>query len=428
VPARRVIVLGSTGSIGRQTLEVIRALNALSDRGESDLRFEVVGLAARGRDPGLLTQQLAETGATTVALADPGAIAAPEAAAPPGPCVRTLHGPDAAERLVREVPCDLVVAAMVGSAGLPATLAAAELGRDIALANKETLVAAGELVVPAARRSGACLLPVDSEHSAIWQCLQGAARAPAADVDGHRVARADCPPMATPEGVERVILTASGGPFWRWPKERIDTATPADALNHPTWTMGPRVTVDSASLMNKAMEVIEAHWLFGLPGARIGVLVHPQSLVHSLVEFADGSVLAQIGAPDMRWAIQYALCHPRRLPGPARKVSLPALGGLEFCPPDLERFPALALGYEVLAGGGTSGAVFNAAGEAAVAAFLSAEGRIPFGRIAGLVRGAMTALGCSPLRGLGDVMTAEAEARRWVAAALASERGAAHNP
>jgi 1-deoxy-D-xylulose-5-phosphate reductoisomerase len=411
----RVIVLGSTGSIGTQTLEVIEHLNAMHRAGAWCTEYRVVGLAAGSRWP-VVRAQAARLGVQHTALADGDAPA-------DGP---TFAGPGAAERLVREVDCELVLAAITGAAGLPATLAAVELGRDIALANKETLVAAGALIVPAARKSGSRLLPVDSEHSALWQCLVGAGTlrgspeapqqpslAPRAGHDIH------APPMAVPGSVERMILTASGGPFRTWSKEQIDRATPEEALKHPTWNMGPKVTIDCASLTNKGLEVIEAHWLFGIPGPRIEVVIHPQSIVHSLVEFADGSTIAQLGSPDMRGPIQYALASWRgagaRPRGIARRIDWRELRRLDFEPPDLERFPALALAYRAIAEGGAAGAIFNAANEAAVQAFLA--GAIPFGQIPELVRDAMDQLHSPQRPSIGtleDVLRVDAEARRLV--------------
>jgi len=404
---KRLIVLGSTGSIGTQTLEVVEHLNALAARGESPIRYRIVGLAA-GRNVAVLGDQsrrypeadlaIAHSDVRDLAIGEQGL-----GASFSGRLLRARHGPDAAERLVREVECDIVLAAMVGSAGLPATLAAVELGRDVALANKETLVAAGSLVIPAAFKSGSKLLPVDSEHCAAWQ--------------GLLAGRADCcPPMRCGPEISRVVLTASGGPFRTASVHETYHATAASALKHPTWQMGPKVTIDSASLTNKALEIVEAHWLFGLPGEKIGVLVHPQSIVHALVEFADGNVIAQLAAPDMRTPIQYALTHPHRPEGVSRKLDWSKLGTLEFTPPDRERFPALDCAYEIIAKGGTSGAVFNAANEQAVEAFLA--GRIPFGRITELSRAALESVGASPIRCLEDVHACDAEARRAVRADL----------
>ena len=313
------------------------------------------------------------------------------------------RGVDGAERLVREVECDVVLGSMVGSAGLPATLAAVELGRDVALANKETLVAAGELVVPAAKKSGSKLLPVDSEHCAAWQSL----------LAGETMC---CPPMTCGPSVARLVLTASGGPFRNATAHDTYHATVRQALNHPTWKMGPKVTIDSASLTNKALEIVEAHWLFGLPGEKIGVVVHPQSIVHALVEFADGNVIAQLAPPDMRTPIQFALTFPLRPEGVSKKLDWAKLGTLEFTPPDRERFPALDCAYDIIARGGTAGAVFNGANEAAVEAFLAEK--IPFGRITELSRGALEGVGSSPLRSLADALEADVQGRRHVACAL----------
>ncbi|MEO0482431.1 MAG: 1-deoxy-D-xylulose-5-phosphate reductoisomerase [Planctomycetota bacterium] len=399
--SRRVIILGSTGSIGTQTLDVIAHLNALHDRGDWHERLDVVGLAAGARGD-LLARQAAEFGVRHLALAE-GEPTAPADG-------RAWSGVDAAEQLVRETDAEVVVAAIVGAAGLAATLAAVELGRDVVLANKETLVAAGALVVPAAERSGAKLLPVDSEHSALWQCVQELS------VHGAGGGVAVAPPMGETPTIERLILTASGGPFREWSREAIERATPKEALNHPTWSMGQKVTIDSASLMNKGLEVLEAHWLYGLGGDRIDVLVHPQVIVHSMVEFVDGSVMAQLGSADMRTPIQYAFTWPTRIGGRAEHVSLADLTRLDFEPPDLERFPALGLAYDAIAAGGTSGAVLNAANESSVEAFLA--GRIPFGAIPKLVRDAMEHLGSASVTSMGDVLDADTRARAFIAQRL----------
>lgn len=404
---RRVIILGSTGSIGTQTLEVLAHLNALADADASRPRYRVVGLAAH-RSGELLCEQASRWNVGTIAVSSHDAALRDCGA-------RALRGPDAPERLVREVEADVVVAAMVGAAGLPATLAAARLGRDIALANKETLVAAGSLVVPAARASGARLLPVDSEHSALWQCLQGLAG------DAH-----PCPPMHAPAGVRRMILTASGGALRHLSAREMYHATPAMALKHPTWTMGAKVTIDSASLTNKAFELIEAHWLFGLSAQRLGVLVHPQSIVHSIVEYDDGSVLAQLGSPDMKGPIQFALTFPARPEASARRLDLAAMSRLDFAPPDASRYPALKIAMDVIEQGGSSGAVFNAASEVAVEAFLNSgeSGAMPFGRMGELVLDAMASLPARPVRDLADVLAADAEARALVRARLGGARTA----
>ncbi|HVZ93452.1 MAG TPA: 1-deoxy-D-xylulose-5-phosphate reductoisomerase [Phycisphaerales bacterium] len=429
---RRLIILGSTGSIGVQTLEVVTHLNSLHARGEFPFRFEVVGLAA-GRNADATLAQAMTHGVREVALAD--GKSCERVSAPPG--VKVRSGADAAERLVREVECDMVVGAIVGAAGLSATLAAVERGTDVALANKETLVAAGSIVIETARKSGARLLPVDSEHSGVWQALAGATeKAHVAEAlgTGHRaldasqgVARrpqasrlerqaALVPPCEVGADVSRVILTASGGALRNKTKEQVENATPEDALAHPTWNMGAKVTIDTASLTNKALEVIEAHWLFGLEADRIGVVVHPQSIIHAVVEFADGSSIAQMGVPTMCTPIQVAIAYPHRVSGKLGAVSLASASRLDFIEPDLGRFPALELGFRVAREGGTSGAVFNAANEAAVEAFLARK--IPFGKIARLSRAAMDEIGVSEVRSLDDVYAADREARRFVGKAL----------
>lgn len=395
---RRVIVLGSTGSIGVNTLAVIDHLNRTA--GTS---FDVVGLAAGGNAK-LLSEQAMRFGVGHVALQR-----GPWKGDPCG--VACFTGDDAALRLVQDVDADLVVAAIVGIAGLRPTLRAVELGRDIALANKETLVAAGDLVVPAAKRSGAKLLPVDSEHAAIWQCLH----APALPGPGPVTATA----TAT---VRRVVLTASGGAFRDTDPKTAYHASAEQALNHPTWDMGPKVTIDSATMMNKALELIEAHHLFGLPAEKLTALIHPQSIVHGLVEFADHSVLAQLAPPDMRTPIQAALAWPDRPAGCSRVLDWTKLRRLDFAPPQENQYPAIPLAYRVLqahtSGNGTAGAIFNAANEAAVAAFLNR--RIPFGRIVELVTEALDALPVSPADSLDAVLDADARARRFIGDRLAA--------
>ena len=333
-----VAILGSTGSIGRQTLEVVEAHRD---------RFRITALAAGGQHPGLV-EQLA---------AWPDAHAWTPAGRPPDlDAGRWTDG--GLEELATADGTDMVVVATTGMTALPAVLAGLQAGKRVALANKETLVAGGHLVAAALDAAGGDpldrLRPVDSEHSAIWQCLLG-----------ERI-----------ETVQRLVLTASGGPFRDRSLADLEAVTPGEALAHPTWQMGPKITVDSATLMNKALEVIEARWLFDLPPDRIEVVIHPESMVHSFVEFADGSVLAQVSPPDMRLPIQYALTYPERVSGPARRVDWRALSAFHFEQPDRETFPALDLGYEVAARGGTAGAVLNAANEAAVEAFLAR--RLPF--------------------------------------------------
>ncbi len=345
---RRAIILGSTGSIGRAALEVAAALPH---------EISIVGLAAR-QGWQLLGDQAAAFGVKTVAIADAEHADDLRSCCPPG--TRILPGAAGLVELVAECDADIVLSAIVGAAGLPATLAAVERGLDVALANKESLVVAGSILMPLAAARGVRLIPVDSEHSAIFQSLAAGRR----------------------EDVRRVYLTASGGPFRTWPRDRIEHATLDEALNHPTWSMGPKITIDSATMMNKALEVIEAHFLFDLPAEQIEVVVHPESIVHSMVEYADGSVIAQLGAPDMKTPIQYAMTFPRRVPGVGQSLRWNEARRLHFEPPDFERFPALRLGFEAARTGGTSGAVLNAANEAAVELFRAR--RIAFGRIAAL--------------------------------------------
>lgn len=271
------------------------------------------------------------------------------------PPTELLFGPESIEKLAADPSVDVVVAAIVGAAGLRSTWAALEAGKRIALANKETLVVAGPLALELAERTGATLVPVDSEHSAIFQAMQAGRR----------------------HEVRRIVLTASGGPFLGWTADKLKSVTPEMALAHPTWVMGPKITVDSATLMNKALEIIEARWLFGLTADQIEVIVHPQSIVHSFVEFVDGSVLAQLSPPDMKLPIQYALTFPERTAGPSPRMDWSQAATLEFIPPDLEAFPALKLGFEVAERGGTCGAVLNAADEVAVERFLAGDLSFP---------------------------------------------------
>jgi len=341
---RRVAVLGSTGSIGTSALDVAAALPD---------RVAVVGLSAHSKWQ-LLAEQCRRFRPRVAVLTDRAAFDAADRTAFPAD-TELLCGEDAACALASAPDVDVVLSAVVGAAGLTGTWAAVEAGKTVALANKESLVVAGALVTELARRRNARLLPVDSEHSAIFQALTGHA---AADV-------------------ERVVLTASGGPFRGKTAAELEGVTPAEALKHPTWVMGPKITVDSATLMNKALEVIEARWLFDLTAEQIDVIVHPESVVHSFVEFVDGSVLAQLSPPDMRLPIQLAFTHPHRLSGPAKRMDWKALSALRFEPPDRDTFPALELGFEVARAGGTAGAVLNAANEAAVARFLNSDLRFP---------------------------------------------------
>ena len=335
-----IAVLGSTGSIGRSAMEVIEA---------SGGRLRAVALVARTNTV-LLERQAVSARPRWIVVTDPGAAAAHDFSAM-GPEIEVLVGSEAVPRVVAEEQVDVVLSAVVGRAGLEGTWAALEAGKTVALANKESLVMAGPLVTQLARQNQARILPVDSEHSAVFQALQAGRR----------------------EEVKRVVLTASGGPFRTYSRERLAGVTVAEALDHPTWEMGPKITIDSATLMNKALEIIEARWLFHLEPEQIGVVIHPQSIVHSLVEYVDGSIIAQLSPPDMKLPIQYALTWPERRVSVSEKLDWSQAMRLEFEPPDLDRFPALRLGLEVARAGGTAGAVLNAANEAAVAAFLAGD-------------------------------------------------------
>ena len=342
---KKVVLLGSTGSIGRSTLEVARLLPE---------RIELVGLAANGSVEALAVQ-VRETGVKHVALCDASRIGQLRALVPDD--VVILAGPEGLAELATLEEADMVLVAIVGIAGLQPTLAAIEAGKDLAVASKEILVMAGEIVTAAAERKGVKLLPVDSEHNAIFQCL-----------DGHRGGGKE---------VSRLILTASGGPFRTWPAEQLAEVTLAQALKHPTWEMGRKITIDSATLFNKGLEMIEARWLFGIGMERIDVVVHPQSIVHSMVEFIDGSVLAQLSRTDMCFPIQYALTWPERLAGGLKPLDFAALAKLEFEAPRDADFPALGLAREAGLTGGTLPAVFNAANEVAVDAFIAGAIRFP---------------------------------------------------
>jgi len=385
-PSRRLFVLGSTGSIGCNTLDVVATLNA-----SGDIHFEIVGLAT-GSNASRLTEQINAFHAPYAALAiDDG-----HQSTLPDHCKRVFTGRDAARQMIEAAarPGDLVVGAMVGAAGIPATLAAIDRGCDIALANKETLAAAGQLVMPRVKKAGVDLIPIDSEHSAIFQCL--------------RVGRSI-------DEVRRFVITASGGPFRKATQQQIFDATVDEALAHPTWNMGAKNTIDSATMMNKALEIIEAHWLFGLPAEKINAIVHPQSIVHSFVEFVDGAVFAQLSPPDMKLPIQYALTWPDRFAGTARSMNWDELRTLDFEPVDHDRFPAVELAHTVIKTGGTAGAVFNAANEQAVTAFL--DQRITLGSISELVAQAVRSIdsdGFGPAYSLDAVRDADAAARQFV--------------
>ncbi len=345
----RVAVLGSTGSIGTSTIDVMAA---------SGGRLVPYLLAAHSR-VGQLLEQARRMRPRWVVVTDPAAAAAIGPGSLPDGTSLAI-GPDALDGLLADPAIDRVVSAIVGAAGLRSTWAAIEAGKTVALANKETLVMAGPLVMRRAAETGARIIPVDSEHSAIHQAL-------ACGRSGE---------------VRRIVLTASGGPFRTRSRESLASVTPVEALRHPTWSMGPKITIDSATMMNKALELIEARWLFGVPAEKLAVVVHPQSVVHSLVEFIDGAVIAQLSPPDMRLPIQYALLFPERCEGPAKRLDFDATMRLDFEPPDLERFPAVRLGLEAAARGGTAGAVLNAANEEAVRGFL--DGGLRFTDIAEL--------------------------------------------
>jgi 1-deoxy-D-xylulose-5-phosphate reductoisomerase len=369
-------ILGSTGSVGTN---VLRVVDAFPDR------FWVVGLSA-GSNVERLAEQVARYRPRIVSVGTPAAAQELRRLLDPGP-TRVEVGEEGSVAVATHPDVRTVVAAAVGAVGLVPTYRALEAGKDVALANKETLVMAGELMVEAARASGGRILPIDSEHCAVHQCL-----------DGRRA-----------DEVRRLVLTASGGPFRKRPRDTFAGVTAAEALNHPTWSMGRKISIDSATLMNKGLEVIEARWLFGIPAERVEVLVHPQSVVHSMVEFVDGTVLAQLGVTDMRLPIQYALSYPERW-----EAAIPGLDftrglRLDFEVPDHDRFPCLRLGYKALAGGGTLPSVLNAANEEAVAAFLGE--RIPFTAIPESILAVMDAHRPQAVGKLGDVLAADAWAR-----------------
>lgn len=351
---RHIAILGSTGSIGRQALDVI---------GQHRDLFEVELLTANNSTD-LLIRQAIEFDVNAVVICNEDRYQEVKDALDPHD-IKVFAGMQSVCDLVTGDNIDIVLTSMVGFSGLSSTVAAVNAGKTIALANKETLVAAGKIVMDLAARTGARILPVDSEHSAIFQCLMGSAGAP----------------------IEKIHLTASGGPFRTWSREDIAKATRAQALNHPNWSMGSKITIDSATMMNKGLEIIEARWLFGTPGDKIEVVIHPESIIHSMIEYADGSVIAQMGHPDMREAIQFAFSYPFRLPLNNRKLNFAELGGMSFFAPDLDKFPALSLAYESLEKGGNMACIMNAANEAAVAAFL--QERIGFYDITSVVRDCM---------------------------------------
>jgi 1-deoxy-D-xylulose-5-phosphate reductoisomerase len=362
---KRIALLGSTGSIGQQTLDVVRW--------HPD-EFQVVALVA-ARPSSVFEAQVAEF-------------------APRSTCLTSSDGTDHLVDFATDPEVDLLIVATSGTVGFQPTIAALTAGKPVALANKETLIMAGHLVTQAAARSGAPLLPIDSEHSAIWQCLQGEE------------------PYS--ERVGRLLLTASGGAFRDRPADSLHNVTPGEALKHPTWSMGPKITIDSATLMNKGLEVIEAHWLFGLSFDQIDVVIHHQSVIHSLVEFVDGSVKAQLGLPDMRLPIQYAMAHPRRLATPGDRLDLAAVAQLTFAAVDSAKYPCLGLAYFAGRTGGTYPTVLNAANEVAVARFL--DNNLPFMLIAELIDAALQTHRPCSMPSLDEVLAADAWARNFARA------------
>ncbi len=374
-----IAILGSTGSIGRSSLDVVEGLPG---------RFRVTYLTAN-RNITLLAEQIRRFRPKAVVVRDNEH--AQRLRIQMNGMTEVLSGEEALLEVVARADVDLVISALVGFAGLRPTLHAIEAGKHVALANKETLVVGGAMIMEKVQRHGVRLLPVDSEHSAILQCLQG----------------------EEIHSVGRLILTASGGPFLGLGREALGRVTPGQALKHPTWSMGNKISIDSATMMNKGLEVIEAHWLFGLPPERIEVIVHPQSIIHSMVEFVDGSVKAQLGIPDMKIPIQYALTYPERPPSVFKRIDFADLGQLTFQNPDMENFPCLALAYRALQQGGTAPTVLNAANEAAVQLFL--EERISFPAIPEIIAEALLSVPHDDLLTLDTIVRADREARAFVA-------------
>jgi 1-deoxy-D-xylulose-5-phosphate reductoisomerase len=371
---KRLLILGATGSIGSQALDVVS---------RSPGEFELVGLSAAREHATLVTRAI-EHGVTRVALSDPDAAARAGEAWTGG---EVLAGPEGLVRLVAESGADLVLNAIVGSAGLGPTIVALTEGMDVALANKESLVVGGELVTALAEATGAQLLPIDSEHTAMHHLLTG----------------------EPPGVVERLVITASGGPFRGRSRDQLAHVTAEEALKHPTWTMGGKITIDSATLMNKGLELMEAHHLFGTPYDRIDVVVHPQSIIHALVQLCDGSTKAHMGYPDMRVAIAYALLHPERADLPIPALDLVKLGRIEFEAPDLEAFPCLRLAREAAVAGGTAPCALNAANEVAVHAFL--QGRLGFTGIPAVIESVLDTLGASRVHDFEALYVTDSEAR-----------------
>ena len=385
---KRLAVLGSTGSIGRNVLDVVRQFPE---------KFKIVGLAA-GRNLALLAEQIRDFKPAVVSVQDRFLAADLASLVASRSHTRIVSGIAGAQEVAASSQADLVISAMVGAVGLEPTLTAIQQGIAVALANKETLVTAGPLVMAAAREHRVPIIPIDSEHSAIFQAIQG----------------------NQPEDIRRLWITASGGPFLRKTHEELARVTAEEALQHPNWNMGPKITIDSATLMNKGLEVIEASVLFKLPPHRIEVHVHPQSIIHSLVEYIDGSVIAQLGIPDMRVPISYALAYPERLPLTLPSLDLFQVGQLNFEPPDLERFPCLGLAYQALEAGGDMPAVLNAANEVVVAAFL--KGAISFPDIARIISEVMARHTVQPLSSLEQVLAVDRQARQAASTIISQQR------
>lgn len=373
---KKIAVLGSTGSVGRTTIDVVCQSNG---------RYAVESLAAN-KNWKLLAEQVEKFSPARVALSD--AASADAFRKEVGDGIEIHSGPGALEEIVRASSADLVVSAVSGAAGLVPTLAAVDTGRNVALANKESIVMAGPTVMAAAAQAGGTIIPVDSEHSAIFQVMKG----------------------EDPASVRRIILTASGGPFRTASMRTMARVTPREALEHPTWSMGIKITIDSATMMNKALEIVEARWLFDLDVSQIDVVIHPESVVHSLVEFRDGSTIAQVGHPDMRIPVRFALSYPEREDADVKGLDLPSLGKLTFYSPDIEKFPALRLGYTAAKAGGTMGAVMNGANEVAVRAFL--EGQIGFLDIVEIVEEVMKAHKLVEAPDMEKIMEADAWTRK----------------
>ena len=396
---RGVTILGSTGSVGVSTLDVIAR-----HRGE----LRAVALTAHGNDARLFDQCLEHRPDLAVLVDAAAAERLRGRLRGAGLKTRVLEGVAALEEAARHPDGDCIMAAIVGAAGLLPTLAAARSGKRLLLANKESLVMSGQLLIEAARSSGTQLIPIDSEHNAIFQCL---------------------PPTATgtrPQGVRGIILTASGGPFLKTPADKLARVTPAEACAHPNWVMGRKISVDSATLMNKGLELIEACWLFGLRADDVQIVVHPQSVVHSMVEYVDGSVLAQLGNPDMRTPIAHALAWPERRESGVEALDVVRLGRMTFEAPDLERFPCLALAQRAARTGGSAPAILNAANEVAVRAFL--EGHLNFTAIPVVIEGVLNRVPSGPVRSLDAILSADAAARQAAVEDLARLEGASHDP